>query len=40
MALIPAFCNGAAAPILYVGLENGLPTGKPFVALGLVPTVA
>jgi hypothetical protein len=38
MALMHAFCKGAAAPIFYtifyIGRENGLPPGKPFVAPG------
>jgi hypothetical protein len=33
MALKDALCKGAGAPILYFGGENGLPPGKPVVAL-------
>jgi hypothetical protein len=33
MALMHAFCKGVGAPIFYICRENGLPSGKLFVAL-------
>jgi hypothetical protein len=38
MALKHALCKGGGAPIFCLGRENGLPPGKPFVALATLAT--